>query len=47
MFAKAGFTLEAELDLFRNPADDRQKAFFMPEMQGKTTDKFVLRFRRP
>ncbi len=46
-FAKAGFKLEAELDLFRNPADDRQKAFFMPEMQGKATDKFVLRFRKP
>jgi predicted methyltransferase len=47
MFAKAGFELEAELDLFRNPADDRQKAFFAPEMQGRNTDKFVLRFRRP
>jgi predicted methyltransferase len=47
MFAKAGFRLEAELDLFRNPADDRQKAFFTPEMQGRNTDKFVLRFRKP
>jgi len=47
MFAKAGFKLEAELDLFRNPADDRQKSFFAPEMQGRTTDKFVLRFRKP
>jgi predicted methyltransferase len=46
-FARAGFKLEAELDLLRNPADDRQKAFFTPEMQGKTTDKFVLRFRKP
>jgi predicted methyltransferase len=47
MFAKAGFKLEAELDVFRNPADDRQKAFFTPEMQGRNTDKFVLRFRKP
>jgi len=47
MFAKAGFRLEAELDLFRNAADDRQKAFFTPEMQGRNTDKFVLRFRKP
>jgi len=47
MFAKAGFKLEAELDLLRNPADDRQKAFFAPEMQGRATDKFVLRFRKP
>lgn len=47
MFAKAGFRLEAELDLLRNPNDDRQKAFFAPEMRGRTTDKFVLRFRKP
>ncbi|MBK6597675.1 MAG: class I SAM-dependent methyltransferase [Proteobacteria bacterium] len=46
-FAKAGFVLEAESDLMRNTADDRQKAFFTPEMKGKTTDKFVLRFRKP
>jgi predicted methyltransferase len=47
MFAKAGFRLEAELDIFRNPADDRQKAFFLPEMQGRVTDRFVLRYRKP
>lgn len=46
-FTKAGFVLEAESDLMRNPADDRQKAFFAPEMKGKTTDKFILRFRKP
>jgi predicted methyltransferase len=46
-FARAGFVLEAESDLMRNAADDRQKAFFAPEMQGKATDKFVLRFRKP
>jgi len=47
MFAKAGFTLEAELQLFRNPGDDRQKAFFTPDMQGRVTDRFALRFRKP
>lgn len=46
-FAKAGFVLEAHSDVLRNPADTRADAFFAPSMQGKTTDKFVLRFRRP
>jgi len=45
--AKAGFKLEAESDLLRNPDDDRTKAFYAPEMQGKNTDKFALLFRRP
>lgn len=46
-FAKAGFRLEAESDVLRNPQDPRTDAFFAPSMQGKTTDKFVLLFRRP
>jgi predicted methyltransferase len=46
-FAQAGFVLEAESDMLRNAADTRAEAFFAPSMQGKTTDKFVLRFRRP
>lgn len=46
VFARAGFEYEASLDIFRNPADDRQKAFFMPEMRDRTTDKFVHRYRR-
>ena len=45
--AKAGFKLDAESDLLRNPDDDRSKAFFAPEMQGKSTDKFALLFRKP
>lgn len=45
--AKAGFKLEAESDLLRNPDDDRSKPFFAPEMQGKNTDKFALLFRKP
>lgn len=44
---KAGFVLEARSELLRNPEDDRTKAFFAPEMKGKNTDKFVLRFRKP
>jgi len=44
---KAGFKLEAESNLLRNPADDRTKAFFAPEMKGKNTDKFALLFRKP
>jgi predicted methyltransferase len=44
---KAGFKLEAESNLLRNPDDDRQKPFFAPEMKGKNTDKFALLFRKP
>jgi predicted methyltransferase len=47
MLAKAGFKLEAESDLLRNPDDDRTKPFFAPEMKGKNTDKFALLFRKP
>ena len=43
----AGFHLEAESQILRNPDDDRTKAFFDPEMKGKNTDKFALLFRKP
>jgi predicted methyltransferase len=43
----AGFKLEAESSALRNPADDRTKAFYAPEMKGKNTDKFALLFRKP
>lgn len=46
-FKRAGFVLSAESQLLRNPADDRTKPFFAPEMKGIATDKFVLRFRKP
>ena len=48
-FKDAGFVLDGESDALRNPADDRQKAFFAPEWRegGKFTDRFVLRFRKP
>jgi len=47
VLAKAGFKLEAESQLLRNPDDDRTKPFFAPEMKGKNTDKFALLFRKP
>jgi predicted methyltransferase len=45
-FAAAGFVLEAESDLLRNPADDLGKGVFDPAVRRKT-DRFMLRFRRP
>jgi predicted methyltransferase len=45
-FAAAGFVLDAESDVLRNPADDLTKGVFDPAVRGKT-DRFVLRFRRP
>jgi predicted methyltransferase len=46
-FLEAGFVLAKESDALRNPADDRQKPFFAPEMKGKVTDRFLLLFRKP
>jgi predicted methyltransferase len=42
--AEAGFQLVASNDALRNPEDDRTRAFFAPEMKGKDTDRFVLKF---
>ncbi len=42
----AGFVLEAESDLLRNPDDDLSKVVFAPDIRGKT-DRFVMRFRKP
>jgi predicted methyltransferase len=47
MFKDAGFVLAKESDAMRNPADDRTKPFFAPEMRGKVTDRFMLLFRKP
>lgn len=46
-FAAAGFVLDGESEILREPSDDRSQPFFAPSMQGRNTDKFVLRFRRP
>ena len=45
-FAAAGFVLDAESDVLRNPADDFTKGVFDPSVRGRT-DRFMLRFRRP
>jgi predicted methyltransferase len=44
-FRAAGFQLEEESDLLRNPADDRAKSVFDEAVHGRT-DRFVMRFRR-
>lgn len=45
-FERAGFVLDGESDLLRNPADDHSKLVFDPEIRGKT-DRVVYRFRKP
>lgn len=40
----AGFVLDAESDLLRNPNDDLSKIVFAPELRGKT-DRFLMRFK--
>ncbi|WP_199698823.1 class I SAM-dependent methyltransferase [Aurantiacibacter zhengii] len=42
--AAAGFTLEAESDVLRNPADPHTAG---PREFGGVTDKFAFRFRKP
>jgi predicted methyltransferase len=42
----AGFKLEAQSDLLRNPADPHTAKVFAPEIRGKT-DQFVFKFRKP
>jgi len=45
-FERAGFVLEAESNVLRNPADDHSKEVFDPAIRGNT-DRFVYRFRKP
>jgi predicted methyltransferase len=45
-FKRAGFKLEAESDMLRNPADDHSLLVFNPAIRGKT-DRFVMKFRKP
>lgn len=45
-FVKAGFVLDGESDLLRNPADDHSKLVFDPAVRGKT-DRVLYRFRKP
>jgi predicted methyltransferase len=46
IFADAGFVLDASNDVLRNPADDRSKPFYDESFRGKSTDRFVLRFKK-
>ena len=39
----AGFVLDGQSDILRNPDEDYEKIVFDPELRGKT-DRFVLRF---
>ena len=45
-FERAGFKLEAESPLLRNPADDRSLLVFDDKIRGRT-DRFVFKFRKP
>lgn len=45
-FERAGFVLDGESDLLRNPADDLGKLVFDPSVRGKT-DRVLYRFKRP
>jgi predicted methyltransferase len=45
-FERAGFVLEAESPLLRNPADDHSLLVFDDKVRGKT-DRFVFKFRKP
>lgn len=45
-FESAGFVLDAESDVLRNPNDDYSKGVFDPSVRGNT-DRFILKFRKP
>jgi predicted methyltransferase len=45
-FAAAGFTLEAQSDVFRNPRDDHSRLVTDPTVRHNT-DRFMFRFRKP
>lgn len=45
-FKRAGFVLEAESKMLRNPADDHSLLVFDPKIRGKT-DRFIFKFRKP
>ena len=42
----AGFVLESESQVLRNPADDHTKRVFDSSIRG-STDQFILKFRKP
>jgi predicted methyltransferase len=42
----AGFVVEAQSDILRNPADDHSQGVFAEGIRGNT-DRFLLKLRRP
>lgn len=42
----AGFVLDGQSDILKNPDDDLGQVVFAPEIRGKT-DRFVMRFKKP
>jgi predicted methyltransferase len=42
----AGFVLDGQSDVLRNPDDDVSEVVFAPEIRGKT-DRFIMRFSKP
>jgi predicted methyltransferase len=42
----AGFVLDGQSDILRNPNDDYSKVVFDPALRGKT-DRFIMRFKNP
>ena len=44
--AVAGFVYAGEIDVLRNPTDDRTESVFAPAVRYRT-DRVVLRFRKP
>jgi len=45
-FLRAGFVVEGESDLLKNPADDHSLNVFDDKIRGRT-DRFVYKFRKP
>jgi predicted methyltransferase len=46
VLTKAGFKIEAESDILKNPADDHTKRVFDPAV-SRHTDQFLIRARKP
>ena len=42
----AGFVLDGQSDILRNPNDDYSRVVFDPALRGKT-DRFIMRFKNP
>ncbi len=45
-FLAAGFVLDGESDVLRNPADDYNMIPMLPQLRGRS-DRMLLRFRKP